>query len=101
MMDSVMKRIAFALVLLAYASSVQAQQRLSTLKLTCAQARQTVLSRGAVVLSTGTYTYDRFVRDRSFCEFNEFLEPAFVPSRDNPQCPVGYRCRTGDLFFGD
>ncbi|MXQ09961.1 hypothetical protein [Microvirga makkahensis] len=97
-----MKKTVLALAFLAYASNAQAQQRLSTLSLTCGQAQQIILSRGADVLSTGTYTYDRFVRDRSFCEFNEGLEPAFVPTRDTPQCPIGYRCRSHDLdFFGD
>jgi hypothetical protein len=99
--DGIMKRIVLALAFLACASGVQAQQRPSTLNLTCGQARQTILSRGAAVLSTGTYTYDRFVRDRNFCEFNEELELAFVPTRDTPQCPIGYRCRSDDLDFFD
>lgn len=96
-----MHRIALVLAFLASTSSVQAQQRLSTLNLTCGQAQRVVASRGAIVLSTGTYTYDRFVRDQSFCEFNETIDLAVVPSRDTPQCPVGYRCRTGNLFFDD
>jgi len=96
-----MKRIVLALALLAYASGVQAQQRLSTLSLTCGQAQQVIFSRGAAVLSTGTYTYDRFVRDRNFCEFNEELELAFVPTRDTPQCPIGYRCRSEDIDIFD
>lgn len=100
-MDAAMKRIALVLAFLACGSGVQAQQRLSTLNLTCGQAQRVVLSRGAVVLSTGTYTYDRFVRDRNFCEFNEYLDPAFVPTRDTPQCPVGYRCRTDPPYFFD
>ena len=58
-------------------------------------------ARGAAVLSTGTYTYDRFVRDRSFCEIDEYIEPAWVPARDTPQCPVGYRCRSGPPDFFD
>lgn len=96
-----MKRIVLALALFAWASSAQAQQRLSTHNLTCGQAQQIILSRGAAVLGTGTYTYDRFVRDRNFCEFDETLEPAFVPSRDTPKCLVGYRCRSRDLDFFD
>lgn len=96
-----MKWIVLALAFLAYASSVEAQQRLSTLSLTCGQAQQVILSRGAAVLSTGTYTYDRFVRHRGFCELNEGLELAFVPTRDTPQCPIGYRCRSEGLDFFD
>jgi hypothetical protein len=99
---NVMKRITLALAFFVCAAGAsQAQQRLSTLNLTCSQAQQVILSRGAAVLSTGTYTYDRYVRDRSFCERNENIEPAFVPSRDTPQCPIGYRCRDFDFFFDD
>jgi hypothetical protein len=29
------------------------------------------------------------------CEINESIEPVWVPSLDTPQCPIGYRCRTG------
>jgi len=96
-----MKKVAFVLAFFACAPGVQAQQRPSTPNLTCGQAQQIVLSRGAAVLSTGAYTYDRYVRDRSFCEFNEGIEPAFVPTRDTPQCPIGYRCRSDTLDFFD
>jgi hypothetical protein len=36
---------------------------------------------------------ERFVRDRNQCDFSEIAELRFVPTRDNPQCPIGYRCR--------
>ncbi len=95
-----MKRIVLALALLTWASGVQAQQRISTLNLTCGQVQQTILSRGAVVLSTGTYTYDRYVSDRRFCERNETTQLDYVPTRDTPKCPV-YRCVDYDYFFDD
>jgi hypothetical protein len=69
--------------------------------MTCNQARQIVASRGAVVLGTGTYTYDRYVRDRAYCEINETIQVGVVPTRDTPQCPVGYLCRDADYLFGD
>jgi hypothetical protein len=97
----IMKRFVLVLALLACGSGTQAQQRPSTVNMTCGQAQQTIFLRGAAVLSTGTYTYDRFVRDRSFCEFNETIELALVPTRDTPQCPIGYRCRSGSLDFFD
>lgn len=96
-----MQKIAFILVFTSLASGVAAQQRPFTPGMTCDQARQIVFSRGAVVLGTGTYTYDRYVRDRSFCEINETIEPGFVPTRDRPQCPVGYLCRDAEYFFDD
>ena len=53
------------------------------------------------MLGTGTYTYDRYVVDRRFCEINETIEIGLVPTRDTPQCPVGYLCRDSDYFFDD
>ncbi len=94
-----MKKTAFVLAFLVLSSSVQAQQRPFTPRLTCGQARQLVFANGAIVLGTGPYTYDRYVRDQGFCEFNEYIEPAWVPTRDTPQCVVGYICRSGPDFF--
>jgi hypothetical protein len=97
-----MRKIVCVLALLVAASSVQAQPRPLSLNMTCNQARGLVLSRGQIVLGTGTYTYDRYVSDGRFCLRNETIEPAFVPTRDTPQCPVGYVCREIELdFFGD
>ncbi|SOR27355.1 conserved protein of unknown function [Methylorubrum extorquens] len=53
------------------------------------------------MLGTGGPTFDRFVRDRSFCEATEIGRRAFVPTRDNPGCFVGYTCYEpgpGDRF---
>lgn len=99
-------RVAFRPVLLfailgVLPSALQAQQRPMTQTMDCAAARQLVARAGAVVLGTGPYTYDRYVRDRSFCQLAEILDPAWVPTRDVAQCPVGYRCRSGALDFND
>jgi hypothetical protein len=90
----------FALAALPAASL--AQGRPSTLDMTCGQARSFLAARGAAVLGTGGYTYDRFVRDRSFCEPTQVTRNAFVPTRDTPECLVGYRCiEPGRDWFGD
>ena len=94
-----MKAWAAALVIVCFASGVVAQPRASTLNMTCAQARVEVARRGAVVLGTGRDTYDRFVANRSYCEINEQLEPVWVPTRDVPQCPIGYRCTDNDFYW--
>lgn len=84
----------------ALASGAQAQGRPSTLAMSCAQAQGLVAQSGAVVLTTGPYTFDRFVRNRSFCTPDENLEPTWAPTRDVAQCLVGYRCeRTRDRVF--
>ena len=74
------------------ASSGAPQARPSSVDMTCAQARAIVLRQGAVVLGTGGQTYDRYVRDRNFCEPTEIGKTAFVPARDTPSCFVGYTC---------
>jgi hypothetical protein len=96
-----MNRIALALIAVLIPVASEAQNRPSTVNRPCVASQQLVAARGAVVLGTGGYTYDRFVRDRRFCEFNQYLEPAYAPSLDIAQCFVGYRCKDGpnDLFW--
>ena len=36
---------------------------------------------------------ERFVSAPGRCSGSEIAELRFVPTRDNPQCPVGYHCR--------
>ncbi|MDH7795478.1 MULTISPECIES: hypothetical protein [unclassified Beijerinckia] len=60
--------------------------------MTCAQAAGLVNARGAVVMSTGPYTYDRYVQHRGFCTTTETIKPDFIPTRDSPTCFIGYRC---------
>ncbi|BAU93573.1 hypothetical protein MPPM_4968 [Methylorubrum populi] len=76
-----------------------AQARTQTARPTCAEAMAMVKAEGVVTLGFGGRPPERFVRDRSFCEITEIAELRFVPTRDNPQCPIGYRCREPD--YGD
>ena len=46
----------------------------------------------AFVLGMGGDTFDRFVRDASFCSHGQRLRPAFSPTTDNRACLVGWRC---------
>ena len=59
---------------------------------TCAEAAALIQSRGAMVLATSPTLYDRYVRDRSFCVYDQDTRPEWVPTRDNPQCFIGYSC---------
>lgn len=88
-----MTRILIALLALGFAGAAQAQGRPQSPARSCEANRQSVIANGAIVLGTGGHTYDRFVRDRSFCQFDETVFPAWVPARDTPQCFVGYRCK--------
>ena len=96
-----MKTIALTLVLVLNAGMAAAQTRPSTVSRPCAASQRDVQAYGAIVLGTGGYTYDRFVRDRSFCQFDEGLDPAWVPSRDQQSCFVGYRCKSQSRWTDD
>ena len=63
-----------------------------TRTMTCRQAQDLVNRSGAIVLSTGKYTYDRYISARGYCDVPYGPDLAYVPTRDNPNCPVGYRC---------
>ncbi|KQP51697.1 hypothetical protein ASF39_07905 [Methylobacterium sp. Leaf108] len=94
--------LVLVLGLVVLSKSAQAQ-RPSTVDMTCRQAQATVAQAGGIVLGTGGPTYDRFVRDRGFCEVTEIATHALAPTRDTPQCFIGYRCKEpgrGDRFDG-
>lgn len=75
---------------------IEAQARPSTPSMSCSQAAALVRSKGAVVLNTSSTTYDRYVRDVSFCAGSEQLKPEWVATRDVPQCFIGYTCIVPD-----
>jgi hypothetical protein len=94
-----MKPLVLAAASLLLTLSAVAQPRPSTTAMSCNQAAGLVASKGAIVLGTGGYTYDRFVSDARFCLRSETTEPVWVPAADTPQCMVGYRCKERVLDF--
>lgn len=68
--------------------------RPDTRAMSCQQAQNLVRSRGAVVMTTGQYTYERIVSGLGYCESDEETAIMTAPTRDNPKCRVGYYCRT-------
>jgi hypothetical protein len=90
--------VSVALVLTA-ASSVEA--RPSTLSMSCHQAQRMVASHGAVVMTTGPHTYDRFVANPGFCEVAEWAHSATAPTKDAADCPMGYICNTAPPLWYD
>lgn len=66
--------------------------RPSTLEMTCRAAQRLVASRGAVVMTTGRGTYDRILASDVGCLLGEAPKSFFAPTRDHPQCHVGYIC---------
>lgn len=95
-----MKSLLVSVALAGFATSAIAQTGSTTLGMTCAQARGIVASRGAAVLRTGPATYDRYVRDGTFCALQETARPAWVKTADVPQCPVGRVCRSVGINDG-
>lgn len=80
------------LVLASMSADAWAQSHPLTLRMSCAQAQGLVASQRAIVLNTGPLTYDRYVSTYGTCAVGETLDPAWVPTADTAQCPIGYRC---------
>ncbi|PWK72638.1 hypothetical protein [Aminobacter sp. AP02] len=100
-----MKTVLLAVCLTMLAAEALAQSRYITTSMSCAQTRNTVVSRGAAILqwrsvTSGVQRYDRYVRDDSFCPTGQYAERAWVPTADTKSCPV-YKCKQieNDDFF--
>src|SRR5215203_3564455 len=76
-------------------SFAHAQARPSTTGMRCASVQSLVSSRGAVILSTGPNTYDRYVAVASACDRGQGTDAAFERTLDEAQCFIGYRCTRG------
>lgn len=94
-----MIRLFAALVITVSATAATAQVGPPTSQRACAANRALVVKDGAVVLDTGPSTYARFVNSAAKCLVDQFPEPAWVPSSNNPQCFIGYRCRDSSDEF--
>ena len=86
-----MQRTLLTVVVLLIGASAAAG-RPATHAMTCAQAQALVATKGAIVMSTGPYTYERFVAHHGFCRHGEVADRVYAPTSDNPQCRVGYHC---------
>ena len=93
-------RIMIAISLLLAAGGPALAQRASTPSMSCRAAATLVARHGAVVLGTGPDLYDRYVANETFCPIGYYAKPAFLPTRDNAQCYVGYYCSGSSPFPG-
>jgi hypothetical protein len=87
-----MKTLIVATTLAAISTTAFAQSHPSTTQMSCSSASAIVQRQGASVLGTGGDTYDRFVRDASFCAHGQRTKPGFARTVDSGACLVGYRC---------
>jgi hypothetical protein len=88
-------RHSLLLVALYAAATGSAEARTDARRLTCAQAQALIREQGAAVLTTGQYTYQRFVADSRFCNWHQTTQPARTPTQDNKACRIGYVCGPG------
>lgn len=95
-----MPRIVLA-VLLSLAATASYAQRPATQAMSCSQAQSLVAHRGAVVLSTGRHTYDRFVKSRYYCATGEWAYTGVAPTRDTGSCTLGYVCKSAPPLWHD
>ena len=80
-----------AAILVAAATAAEARTDVRTMS--CSAAKDLVYSAGAVVLTTGPNSYDRYVSGQNYCAYPLVAKPAWVPTADNAQCPVGFLCK--------
>jgi hypothetical protein len=81
-----------AIAFLGMGSGALAQSHPLTLRMSCNGAQTLVATHGAIVLNTSPTIYDRYVAGYGQCVLGQVPEPAWVPTADHPQCPIGYRC---------
>lgn len=62
--------------------------------MTCEEAKALVQRAGAIVLTTGQYTYDRYVSGQQHCPMGLYTKDAWVSTRDGQSCRIGYTCVT-------
>ena len=84
--------VAMAAGVSAFAQSSRSSRPAGTARMSCAEAMALVKSEGDVVIAGGTAP-ERFVSGPGQCTGAEIAELRFVHTRNNPQCPIGYRCR--------
>ena len=92
-----MRRFAVALAVVFASGAAAAQERPSTLDMSCNEVRTLVGTRNAVVLSTGGRNFDRYFASRILCTvMNAEAVPRSVPTTDDPTCAIGYICQERD-----
>jgi hypothetical protein len=82
----------FAVCPILLAGFTVAEARPNTIGLTCSQAQSMVRSHRSILLSTGRYTFDRYVVNVAFCPSGDYAKSAYVQTRDRKSCRIGYTC---------
>ena len=85
-----MRKLAIWILLLTIADVAYARPDVRTM--TCAQAKAVVLQSGSVVMTTGKYTYDRYVAGQAYCKRPFVTRRAWIATTDTNECQIGFRC---------
>ena len=96
-----MPRLMLSILVATLATIPVAGARENTANMSCDEAAATVAKAGAIVLSTGVNTYERFVASVQFCLPRQTTEPGLAPTIDSRFCHVGSICRGQDWFSDD
>jgi hypothetical protein len=86
------------LAILATASASFARPDARTM--TCQQTQSLIDRQGAITISTGRHTYERFVAYDGYCYHPEVRRITYIKTRDTNECPV-YHCERPILPFDD
>jgi hypothetical protein len=90
-MSKMLRMSATALaVAAAFSVTANAQSRPDARTMSCHEVQSMIGHHGAVVLTTGRYTYDRYVVHRGYCSHPYEPRAVSISTRDG-QCTV-YRC---------
>lgn len=84
--------------------AAQAIQRYDVDRMSCRQVHAVVQRDNAAILRhrsprSGMILYDRYVSDSRFCPAYTYPVLDYLPTADNPSCPV-YHCRHADEIPG-
>lgn len=90
------------LVTIATAGPASAISRYESLSRSCAAVQQLIAGERAVILRYPSQNgrlvlYDRYVSDTPQCGISGYAARAYIPTKDNPSCPV-YNCKPSSVF---
>ena len=93
------KIILLTVLAAAMASPAFAINRYNSMAYSCSAAQATIDREGAVIFrhpaarTKNLTLYDRYVRDRGACNYNEYAFQDYLPTKDTKSCPV-YTCHS-------
>lgn len=83
--------------LAAFTSSAQAAgAKLESRKMTCREVSGIIDERGSATIYYSRNHFEKFYANNAYCEERQSI-PAYLPTRDNPSCFVGFVCQSLSL----